>query len=123
MRNSILHFRFRWHHGEKNILKVCGIVAVCLLMGSCTTMIDRHFKGKLDSSQGNITLAGLKDTVTVSRDVYGIPFVEAKNMEDMAMAVGYVHASDRLAQMIGMKLISCLLYTSPSPRDRTRYRM
>ena len=27
-------------------------------------------------------------------------------MEDMAMAVGYVHASDRLAQMIGMKLIS-----------------
>ena len=40
------------------------------------------------------------------RDAYGIPFVEAKNMEDMAIAVGYVHASDRLAQMIGMKLIS-----------------
>ena len=102
----ILHFRFRRHYDEKNILKVCGIIAVCLLLGSCTTLIDRHFKGKLDASQGNITLAGLKETVTVRRDAYGIPFVEAKNMEDMAMAVGYVHASDRLAQMIGMKLIS-----------------
>ena len=40
------------------------------------------------------------------RDAYGIPFVEAKNMDDMAMAVGFVHASDRLAQMIGMRLIA-----------------
>jgi acyl-homoserine-lactone acylase len=106
MWNSILHFRFKRHYDEKNILKICSIIAVCLLLGNCTTLIDRHFKGKLDASQGNITIAGLKDTVTVRRDAYGIPFVEAKNMEDMAMAVGYVHASDRLAQMIGMKLIS-----------------
>jgi acyl-homoserine-lactone acylase len=69
-------------------------------------MIDRHFKGQLDPSQGNITIGGLKDTVTVRRDAYGIPFVEAKNMDDMAMAVGFVHASDRLAQMIGMRLIA-----------------
>jgi acyl-homoserine-lactone acylase len=65
-----------------------------------------HFKGKLDASHGNISLAGLKETATVRRDTYGIPFVEAKNMEDMAMAIGYVHASDRLTQMIGLKLIS-----------------
>jgi acyl-homoserine-lactone acylase len=106
MRNSILHFRFRRHRCEKNILRVCGIVAICLFLGSCTTLIDSYFKGKLDASQGNITLAGLKETVTVRRDAYGIPFVEAKNMDDMVMAVGYVHASDRLNQMIGMKLIS-----------------
>ncbi|MGA2781386.1 MAG: penicillin acylase family protein [Smithella sp.] len=106
MRNSILHFRFRWHRDEKNILKVCGIIALCLLLGSCTTLIDRHFKGKLDASNGNINIEGLKETVTVRRDAYGIPFVEAKNMEDMAIAVGYVHASDRLTQMIGLKLIS-----------------
>ncbi len=106
MKNSKFHFRFRRHHYGKNILKIGGIVALCLLLGSCTTLIDRHFKGQLDASQRHITIAGLKDTVTVRRDAYGIPFVEAKNMEDMAMAVGYVHASDRLAQMIGMKLIS-----------------
>ena len=46
MRNSILHFRFRRHHGEKNILKVCGIVAVCLFLGSCTALIDQAFQGQ-----------------------------------------------------------------------------
>jgi acyl-homoserine-lactone acylase len=91
----ILRFRSRRNHDEKNILKVCGIIALCLLLGSCTTLIDRHFKGQLDAPSGNITIAELKDTVTVRRDAYGIPFVEARNMEDMAMAVGYVHASDR----------------------------
>ena len=102
----ILHFRFRRHHQEKLFLKVCGIVVICLFIGSCANLMNWHFKGKLDASNGNVTLAGLKETVTVRRDAYGIPFVEAKNMEDMAMAVGFVHASDRLAQMIGMKLIS-----------------
>jgi acyl-homoserine-lactone acylase len=106
MRNSILHFRFKRHHHKKLFLKVCGIVAICLFLGSCSKLMDWHFKGKLDASQGNITLAGLKETVTVRRDAYGIPFVEAKNKEDMVMAVGYVHASDRLNQMISMKLIS-----------------
>ena len=98
--------KFRLHRGEKNIFKVCGIVAVCLLLGSCAKLIDSHFKGQLDSPNGSISVAGLRDTVTVRRDAYGIPFVEAKNKEDMAMAVGYVHASDRLAQMISMKMIS-----------------
>jgi acyl-homoserine-lactone acylase len=102
----ILHFRFRRHHQVKPFLKVFGIIAICLIMGSCASLIDKHFKGKLDASSGNINITGLKDTVTVRRDAYGIPFVEAKNMEDMAMTVGFVHASDRLAQMIGMKLIS-----------------
>jgi acyl-homoserine-lactone acylase len=106
MKNLNLRFRSGRHRSEKNILKVCGIIAVCLLLGSCAKLVDWHFKGQLDAPSGNITIAGLKDTVTVRRDAYGIPFVEAKNMEDMAMAVGYVHASDRLAQMIGMKLIS-----------------
>jgi acyl-homoserine-lactone acylase len=106
MKNSNFHDGLGRHDGVKNALKVCGMIAVFLLLGSCTALVDWHFKGKLDASSGNITLAGLKDTVTVSRDAYGIPFVEAKNMEDMAMAVGYVHASDRLSQMIGFKLIS-----------------
>ena len=46
----ILHFRFRRNYDEKNILKVCGIVVICLLIGSCTTLIDRHFKVQLDSA-------------------------------------------------------------------------
>ena len=106
MQNPILRLRIRWGHIGNLFLKVCFILAICLLSASCSTLMNWHFKDKLDDSHGNTTLTGLKETVTVSRDAYGIPFVEAKNMEDMAMVVGYVHASDRFAQMIGLKLIS-----------------
>jgi penicillin G amidase len=47
----------------------------------------------------NVKLRGLKDTVTVRRDERGIPYIEAKNDEDLSFAQGYVTASDRLWQM------------------------
>src|SRR6266480_7759138 len=46
-----------------------------------------------------ITMAGLRDRVTVRRDERGIPYIEAKNNEDLYFAQGYVTASDRLWQM------------------------
>jgi penicillin amidase len=44
-------------------------------------------------------MAGLRDRVTVGRDERGIPYIEAKNEEDLYFAQGYVTASDRLWQM------------------------
>jgi penicillin amidase len=44
-------------------------------------------------------MAGLRDRVTVRRDERGIPYIEAKNNEDLYFAQGYVTASDRLWQM------------------------
>jgi penicillin G amidase len=46
-----------------------------------------------------ITLAGLRDRVTVRRDERGVPYIEAKNDEDLYFAQGYVTAGDRLWQM------------------------
>ena len=46
-----------------------------------------------------LALAGLHDRVTVRRDERGIPYIEAKNDEDLYFAQGYVTASDRLWQM------------------------
>ena len=46
-----------------------------------------------------LTIAGLRDRVTVRRDERGIPYIEAKNDEDLYFAQGYVTASDRLWQM------------------------
>jgi penicillin amidase len=46
-----------------------------------------------------LTLAGLRDRVTVRRDERGIPYIEAKNDDDLYFAQGYVTASDRLWQM------------------------
>jgi penicillin amidase len=47
----------------------------------------------------SIQITGLRDRVTVRRDERGIPYIEAKNDDDLYFAQGYVTASDRLWQM------------------------
>ncbi len=46
-----------------------------------------------------LQVSGLRDKVTVRRDDRGIPYIEAKNDEDLYFAQGYVTARDRLWQM------------------------
>lgn len=48
---------------------------------------------------GNITLDGLQSPVKVIYDPYGIPHIYAGNERDAFLALGYVHAQDRLFQM------------------------
>src|SRR5687768_15753137 len=47
----------------------------------------------------DLSVSGLKDSVTVRRDGRGIPYIEAKNEADLYFAQGYVTAEDRLWQM------------------------
>src|SRR5258705_8385772 len=46
-----------------------------------------------------IEIKGLKDHVMIRRDERGVPYVDAKNHEDLYFAQGYATASDRLWQM------------------------
>src|SRR2546430_10508691 len=46
-----------------------------------------------------LTIAGLRDRVTVRRDERGIPYIEAANDQDLYFAQGYITASDRIWQM------------------------
>src|SRR6187549_2234293 len=54
----------------------------------------------------NLSVAGLKETVTVRRDSRSIPYIEAKNDADLYFAQGYVTASDRLWQMDLLRRVS-----------------
>ena len=47
----------------------------------------------------SVELQGLRDRVTVRRDERGIPYIQAKNDEDLYFAQGYATAADRLWQM------------------------
>jgi penicillin amidase len=58
----------------------------------------KHNNGDQETTR-TITMAGLHDRVIVRRDERGIPYIEAKNDEDLYFAQGYVTASDRLWQM------------------------
>ncbi|HKV61560.1 MAG TPA: penicillin acylase family protein [Candidatus Acidoferrum sp.] len=53
----------------------------------------------LPQIDGNASLSGLHQEVTVERDIWGVPHIRAATVEDLAEAQGYVMAQDRLWQM------------------------
>ncbi len=53
----------------------------------------------LPQLDGSITVPGLQNQVSVQRDNWGVPHIQASSVEDMAEAQGYVVAQDRLWQM------------------------
>ena len=68
-------------------------VAVLLLALVCLS-------GSIAQAQQNaVQIKGIKDTITIYRDERGIPYIEAKNDEDLYFAQGYATAVDRLWQM------------------------
>ena len=58
-----------------------------------------YLRTSLPSLDGEIRLAGLRDSVEVIYDVNGIPHIRAATIEDAYFALGFVHARDRLFQM------------------------
>ena len=55
--------------------------------------------GQMAPQQTAVQIKGIKDRVTIGRDERGIPYVEAKNDEDLYFGQGYATAADRLWQM------------------------
>jgi penicillin G amidase len=56
-------------------------------------------RASLPQTTGNLVLPGLERPVRVMRDSHGIPSIQAANRHDLYMALGFVHAQDRLFQM------------------------
>jgi penicillin amidase len=53
----------------------------------------------LPALDGDVHLAGLSASVTVSRDAHGVPHIDAATQDDLFTAQGYITAQDRLWQM------------------------
>jgi len=69
-----------------------------LFLSLCLTPAQR-VSAQQPPATNSLNVAGLRDRVTIRRDERGIPYIEAKNDEDLYFAQGYVTASDRLWQM------------------------
>jgi penicillin G amidase len=50
-------------------------------------------------AKGKVSLSGLREGAEIIRDRWGVPHIYASNTEDLAFAVGYAQAQDRLWQM------------------------
>jgi penicillin amidase len=60
-------------------------------------------RSALPQLDGSLPVEGLSAPVNVTRDVHGVPAIEAANLEDLFFAQGYVTAQDRLWQMDVMR--------------------
>jgi penicillin amidase len=79
-----------------------GVAALLLVLSGFGLAYWTVQRG-LPTTSGTIKFAGLSAPVTVTRDIYGVPHISAANVEDLYAAQGYVHAQDRLFQMLQLK--------------------
>ncbi len=81
-------------------------------------------RGGLPRRSGEVELAGLTAPVTVRFNDWGVPHVNADSTADLAAALGYLHANDRLVQLeLGRRLTSGRLaeVVGPAAMPSDRY--
>ncbi|MBC5838561.1 penicillin acylase family protein [Flavobacterium muglaense] len=88
----------------KKIRKVLiGIVGFLLVVAVALIAYVYYLKPTYD---GSIELKNLQKETTVYFDDYGVPHIYANSSKDAMVALGYVHAQDRLWQMELMRRIA-----------------
>jgi len=80
------------------ILKNGGIAVLAL---ATLSVAGGYFyaNSSLPKIDGEISISGIENKVTITRDVSGIPHIEADSLKDASFALGFTHAQDRLWQM------------------------
>ena len=85
----------------KKIFWVLGVLILLFFLALGSYAIYQQPKYK-----GEISLSNIDNPVNVYYDDLGVPHIEAETQEDAYVALGYVHAQDRLWQMELMRRIS-----------------
>ncbi|HDP80207.1 MAG TPA: penicillin acylase family protein, partial [Spirochaetes bacterium] len=78
-------------------------ILIFLLTNGCA-LLQPRFQRSVPAVDGTVRLPGLKGEAAIRRDALGVPFIEASNEDDLFYAAGYAQASDRLWQMVIMKM-------------------
>jgi acyl-homoserine-lactone acylase len=72
---------------------VAAVLVVALLVGY--GWLRFRLKQSLIPEEGTLTLAGISSDIEIRRDAYGIPFIKAQNLDDMAFGAGFAMVADR----------------------------
>ncbi|QLF91981.1 penicillin acylase family protein [Pseudomonas sp. ABC1] len=75
-------------------------------LAGCQSYLDQRYRASLPPAQGVQPLKGLGGNVSIRRNPLGMPLIETSSFHDALFALGYVHATDRLSQMVGMRLMA-----------------
>lgn len=79
---------------------IIGALAVIVIVGAALFgFVQYQITRSFPRYTGVARIPALHSTVTIRRDDYGVPLIEASNEHDLMLALGYTHAQDRLWQM------------------------
>ncbi len=70
-----------------------------LVIATASTWLYSKVDGALPVLEGKKTVFGLKKSAIIERDKQGIATIKAQNRNDIAVALGFVHAQERFFQM------------------------
>jgi penicillin G amidase len=73
-----------------------GVLALLSVLGSGLIL---YLWSSLPQTDGRLVLRGPKADIRIERDADGIPLIGARDDDDAAFGLGFVHAQDRLFQM------------------------
>ncbi|WP_415063925.1 penicillin acylase family protein [Bdellovibrio sp.] len=76
-----------------------GLPGLILFLGLISFGVYLFLKTTLAPLDGQIQIQNLSHPVTITRDTFGIPHIQADNKTDALRALGFVMASERLFQM------------------------
>ncbi|MCX7078945.1 MAG: penicillin acylase family protein, partial [Pseudomonas sp.] len=82
---------------------VAAAVTGVLSLTGCQTW---NTQDTLPPTSGVQPLKGLAQNVSVRRNAMGMPLIESNSFHDALFTLGYVHASDRITQMVTMRLLA-----------------
>ncbi|MBX9588684.1 MAG: penicillin acylase family protein [Hyphomonadaceae bacterium] len=85
----------------KRMIKWAGIAAgaIVLLLALAAATGYGLLRNTVPAASGSLVIAGLSEPVEVVRDREAVPHIFAKTIDDLYVALGFVHAQDRLWQM------------------------
>ena len=81
----------------KLLLRIC--IGLFLLLFAAGLFVFFYLRWNRPQYDGELHLQGLQQTVTTRFDANGIPHIYGANEHDVFLALGYLHAQDRLFQM------------------------
>ncbi|WP_460356404.1 MULTISPECIES: penicillin acylase family protein [unclassified Pseudomonas] len=82
---------------------VAAAVTGVLSLSGCQTW---NAQDTVPPTSGVQPLKGLAQNVSVRRNAMGMPLIESNSFHDALFTLGYVHASDRINQMVTLRLLA-----------------
>lgn len=99
------------------------LLALLVLVSTLAMTAYLYLHGSLPRLDGNHIVPGLQARVEIGRDAQGVPTIRGSTRQDIAYAVGYLHAQERFFQMDMQRRtaageLSELLGSIALPQDR-----